>query len=462
MNRSKHKAADTRPAVELPLFSSRPLQNRHRRGFILNAGSSIWGLDWCPTAQNNDRNYLAVAGFRGKSEEHHALGELGQSNEKGCIQIWDLGTDVVDKVPSGKSPTATDLPILDLCLLHDFGCIWHLKWCPFGARDMALVPEAEHEGLPKIGILALACGDGTVKLLAVPCPVTMRAKIGRATNGRKPLYVRTLRPLMTVRALNSAPLTLAWGGPTTLAAGLTNGEIVVVDVMSFMTESRDGVDVDGNDFVVHQFPAHDSGIRAVDWSSHNNPTQLASVGMDGRVLCFDVRDPYMPIQVHRTRGFLFGVSWPTHFPGVIFTDADNAVRQLRVENPIRTHGFMAFQTQIWDLNASAFHPFVAGASADGRVAIANIHRIRARHQKYIQRTICRLCWDENLQTYSIIDDEDTEEVAIVYHSPENLYNQMFPAQVQIQRTAWSNDLLSASWIAGGGSDGLICLEATFE
>lgn len=76
---------------------------------------------------------MALGGYSGTYEEHHAVGESGQSGVKGCIQIWEVGDGVKD---AGPKRTDDPVPRLALCLLHEFGCIWEMKWCPLGARDL--------------------------------------------------------------------------------------------------------------------------------------------------------------------------------------------------------------------------------------------------------------------------------------------------------------------------------------
>lgn len=43
-----------------------------------------------------------------------------------CIQIW--------KMKLSAKQTQED-PIMDICILHDFGVIYDLKWCPYGAYE---------------------------------------------------------------------------------------------------------------------------------------------------------------------------------------------------------------------------------------------------------------------------------------------------------------------------------------
>lgn len=112
---------------------------KFKKGYVLNTGGSIWGLDFVPKSYNDsdpNTQYLAVAGYKGSITEHHGLDEiLATGSYKNAIQIWKLKL-------STKQPSED--PILDLCLLHDFGVIHDLKWCPYGAYEEGVRKETKN------------------------------------------------------------------------------------------------------------------------------------------------------------------------------------------------------------------------------------------------------------------------------------------------------------------------------
>ncbi|KAI8377787.1 uncharacterized protein BYT42DRAFT_496756 [Radiomyces spectabilis] len=117
--------------VELSRFDSESL-NKHmslKYGFVINTGGSVWGLDFAPKRPSVDTEpliqYLAVAGYRGTENEHHTYIET-QTGYKNCVQIWRCQTSI--------HAEETD-PVLDLCLLHDYGTVSQLKWCPYGVYE---------------------------------------------------------------------------------------------------------------------------------------------------------------------------------------------------------------------------------------------------------------------------------------------------------------------------------------
>lgn len=94
--------------------------------YILNTGGSIWGLDFCPKRPSNDTQpgiqYLAIGGYNTTTETHTKLQVVGEY--KNAIQIWRCDLFFPDK-----------RPLLDLCLLHDYGVVADLKWCPLGSYE---------------------------------------------------------------------------------------------------------------------------------------------------------------------------------------------------------------------------------------------------------------------------------------------------------------------------------------
>lgn len=122
--------------IHLPLAPS-------QHTFVLNTGYSVWGISW---TRDNDRHYLAVSGHKDRYETH-VIGEPQYDDLENSIQIWDLND-------LGR----VDLPLVPLMtLVHDFGCVYDVKWMP-GLQPMT----------SRLGVLAVACGDGSVRLFCVP------------------------------------------------------------------------------------------------------------------------------------------------------------------------------------------------------------------------------------------------------------------------------------------------------
>ena len=81
---------------------------------------------------------------------------------KALVQLWSMGA-----LPPNSSPSAQTTPSLALGLAHDYGCVRAMQWCPSGVWQSVEAGEGEGEegALPRLGLLALACSDGCLRLL---------------------------------------------------------------------------------------------------------------------------------------------------------------------------------------------------------------------------------------------------------------------------------------------------------
>lgn len=97
--------------------------------------------------------YLAVSIFREEHQQRSAA--LAPFESKYAIQIWNCG-----KLDSAQG--ASTMPVLEMSLAHEHGRMWSLAWCPSGCYDSN-----------RLGLLAAACSDGTVRIFSVPHPSNM-------------------------------------------------------------------------------------------------------------------------------------------------------------------------------------------------------------------------------------------------------------------------------------------------
>lgn len=85
----------------------------------------------------------------------------GVRNKGGMIQFWNYGALANKVVPEMK-------PKLEFCLLHNFGEVSFLEWCPSGCND-----EGDKEFSDRLGVLAV-CSDDGVYVYAIPIPGIVR------------------------------------------------------------------------------------------------------------------------------------------------------------------------------------------------------------------------------------------------------------------------------------------------
>ena len=123
-------------------------------------GGAIQSAAWCPmpmpmtnVKQEERDQYLAVSVF--KDEHSDRSPSQCPFESKYAVQIWNCGK----LCNSIAAPTP---PVLELLLAHSYGRIWSLTWCPSGCYDNS-----------RLGALAAACSDGSVRLFSVPHPQSL-------------------------------------------------------------------------------------------------------------------------------------------------------------------------------------------------------------------------------------------------------------------------------------------------
>lgn len=122
---------------------------------IFYCGGSIQSTAWCPMPTAVDGNillerdqYLALSVFH-EEHKYRSASEATFESEY-LIQIWNCR-----QLCNARS--AQSMPELEMCIAHQYGRMWSLVWCPSGCYDKE-----------RLGLLAAACSDGTVRLFSIP------------------------------------------------------------------------------------------------------------------------------------------------------------------------------------------------------------------------------------------------------------------------------------------------------
>jgi hypothetical protein len=104
---------------------------------MLNAGLSVWAMDWCPLPSMKGEpscsmDYIAVGGFPDTDENCQMRDQLyylgKQDPHPNIIQLWSMNCDSNNEGELQGKPDA----YLALCILHSYGAVFDLKWCPYG------------------------------------------------------------------------------------------------------------------------------------------------------------------------------------------------------------------------------------------------------------------------------------------------------------------------------------------
>jgi WD40 repeat protein len=183
----------------------------NHKDLLMNVGGPVWALDWCPRSSVDEvAQYIAVSAYN--SDEYHVFSK--PYSGKHIIQIWSLG-----KLTNSGAPSK---PYLALGIAHEGGFVWDLQWCPKGS---VVKQKVNGKIVPRLGLLAAACGDGTLRIYSVPDPEHLHKELGKAGS---PLILK-LKPAYEVSLpFPSLIWRCAWN-PTCdkIATGCTDGTVAV-------------------------------------------------------------------------------------------------------------------------------------------------------------------------------------------------------------------------------------------
>ena len=151
--------------IRLNLFDSIP--TKQTLNFFV--GGPVWAVAWTPFPSNvkNRDQFLAVASNM-SPEISHTLNDT--DIESGLIQIWNVG--LLD-----KQFDSCLKPRMAFSIAHFCGMIWDMEWCPGGTAwdDINSFDRTSSEVMPRLGLLAIACGDGFIRIHSIPHPEALNS-----------------------------------------------------------------------------------------------------------------------------------------------------------------------------------------------------------------------------------------------------------------------------------------------
>ncbi|KAI6153788.1 hypothetical protein BKA82DRAFT_4093973 [Pisolithus tinctorius] len=353
--------------------------------YIFNAGSPVWGLDWCPTHPADRpfrqfKQYLAVAPFPSRAHAPN-IGFKAQRPSPACVQIWALRPRTAkDNVGEYDDVSEKDREPgeirCEMVLCLDAGPAQDIKWCPLPAHDRW--DDRQRVSNPrKLGVLAGAFEDGSLSIYVVPDPVD----ITNATqSGTSPLFVKLSEPTLRVELENTSCWSLDWANSEVLAIGCTNGCIAIYDVSDALNGG-----ICGNMLPTHFISVHQSAVRAITWirvppqsargdpATSEDPIVIASGGYDGVECLTDIRELHGHV-INRTRDVITTATYSVFAAGPIMIDHDNTVKAYSVSPTMlgRGHILMEPDGPVWHVHASDYHPQLVVGSADGSCSTTNL------------------------------------------------------------------------------------------
>ncbi|GFQ89480.1 general transcription factor 3C polypeptide 2 [Trichonephila clavata] len=298
------KIDDSPDWIKLKCFESITHEGSNKATFFV--GGPVQSSAFCPTPRNKIVNqYIAVASSHILYNRHSYI---HTKNLGGFIQFWNLGC-------LHESLVLKQVPLMELAIYHTHGLISQMKWCPKGCYEAA----SKTDGLPRLGLLALSCSDGSVRIYSIPQPNLLPKTHSKGTS---PVYCTS--PSVMLTPLFGGPCSATRKSMATciewqkngqqIAAGFGNGTICIwmlktSTIISTYDEKRL---LNIQPYIV--FQAGGTPVTSISFAPLINCRWLVSSSFDKTLRFFDLYDTCMPFCSVK-RGFAFNCEWGTDFCG---------------------------------------------------------------------------------------------------------------------------------------------------
>uniref|UniRef100_A0A131YR46 General transcription factor 3C polypeptide 2 n=1 Tax=Rhipicephalus appendiculatus TaxID=34631 RepID=A0A131YR46_RHIAP len=341
----------TMPAAEwqrLPLFGC--LSPRSGDSHVtFYPGGAIWAAAWCPLPpdrkkQQSPHEWVALSCCPNPDQEHPLTDAVV---EPGLLQIWDLGPLQLNRGPHDTPP-----PRLSLCLAHDFGFVAGLDWCPSGC----------HQKGSRLGLLALACGDGCARILSIPDPdslPTAQAPMYRVGSERQRLHIPP-------GPLGAVPCTrVAWDVARKhrhIALGFADGRVAVFGLEEARKEEEP----------LWVWQAHQGAITGLGWTPQGH---VCTAAIDQAARVWDLHRPgLVPISAF-VRSPARQMALSPHWNGLFVVGEESALGG-PAHSLFRENGYYGYTPKtlvhhyatVWGVTVSPWSNVVASCDASGKVA----------------------------------------------------------------------------------------------
>ena len=256
------------------------------RSATFYTGGPIWTGDWCPlnstSSQSDDVIALSVdMDFQTETKltpetcQDPEFSKYSQNNS--LLQLWSCNLNISKRVLSK--------PIMKLGLVHDFGKIWCLKWCPSGCETTEENQNSDY--LPRLGIIAAACSDGSVRIIPIP-------KLSSLVREKEEcvLYKVKMKSVVTLchnginlkdKTLNPACLSLSWFrglGHRVIGGAYSDGNVSIWDVetKSILLKTNGDAHLGPVIYPYMYFRAHLTGVKiSLDFGTESLNDSMRSV-----------------------------------------------------------------------------------------------------------------------------------------------------------------------------------------
>lgn len=301
---------------KIPLFESVETAD-HITFFV---GGPSWSAAWCPTPvdQKEENQYLAIATCVNFDTFHPLYDE---ETELGLLQFWNCGLLTTSRGERHSGEGAK----LAMGVAHSYGVIWGMEWCPFGNTWQSSDVDNDGTNLPRLGLLALACGDGVVRILSVPYPESIPlGKLSHLICSPEPVI--TLDPPGVGPAINFEPTickSVSWSSTNCnlVAAGYARGVVAVWDLATksplLLVNQKDVSRVDKIILPRFSWLAHSSCVSSLKFCPYPGEDYLATAGsLDRDLKIWDLTDLACPLRVGK-RSAITAIDWNFQWNGLV-------------------------------------------------------------------------------------------------------------------------------------------------
>ncbi|XP_076083039.1 uncharacterized protein LOC143054060 [Mytilus galloprovincialis] len=334
---------------------------------LIFTGGPVWGLAWCPYPHNvrQQYQYLAVSCHPDMDTIH----QVTDTNEgPGLIQIWNTGklNHAVECMPTPK---------LEFCIAHDYGVVRKMSWCPhrcWQKKDTIL----EENRLQQIGLLAIACGDGSIRIFSVSNPEQLN-------NSSSPTFYRPTPEVTLVghkirRSKTPSCISLSWSVKEShMLGGYGDGSVRIWNLDTDSALLRVPTPDQGLLLLPFRtFLPHSKTVTDLSWSPHStNYFLTASIDRTVKLWCLD---NLVTPQITAKSSALTAAIWPSVVQSVVYAEDDVYAQQtcqmrihsygdLRDKNRAVNAPLQRFLSGIWDISISNWHLMVFGCDFNGNV-----------------------------------------------------------------------------------------------
>ncbi|CAO3626298.1 unnamed protein product [Mucor fragilis] len=405
----------------------------NKRAHIINAGGSIWGLDFVPKPSSDKRSdqYLAIGGYNTTTEHHLLCEDVDVDHKLNAIQIWKC-----------KSLASRFTPSLDMCILHDFGVVVDLKWCPFSVYDNK-----------KLGILAVMFNNGIVRIFVVPHPQNVHKKnqLGQLDT----VYIKAKQARLELKLPNSKENSIvcfAWGGYRKLACGMRTGSIIIWDILESLLQKKDIISVNIPN-------ASMLAVRCIAWRSLFDEATLLSSDTDGNVILHDLNDPFFPLKIFRVRYPYVCLCGPGFGSGFLYAENDGVVRRNMHLTIRKAASLTSHNSMVWQCAVSPHHGIMASVGSSGTAIVkpfAHDDIVYTQNHRPAEYTLYELMFDDESKSFRYKDGFQPKTTP----ADRDYLNVLRNPIIALHKIAWNPNKNACGWVASGGAAGLCRLEYT--